>query len=133
MKFTDKEYLNKTLTIIDACQIDSLIEFSFNLPADFYDLNNPENLKGISIKSYLDKDFKLKLTMQNKRELIKTLADNFEEGDICHYAFYHDKSKIGEGFDNCEINLLDPKYFVFTKAHYDTLVDDEVNFENLGK
>ena len=131
MKFTDKEYLNKTLTIIDACQVDSLIDFSFNLPPDFYNLTNPNNTKGLSLKKYVDKDFKIKLTQQNKTELINVLAHNFEEGEICHYAFYYDSLKIGEGFDHCEINFLDPKYFVFTQAHYDNLPDDDINFKEL--
>lgn len=131
MKFTDKEYLNKILTIIDACQTDALIDFSFNLPADFYKLTNPNNTKGLSLKKYVDADFKLKLTQQNKHELITVLADNFDEGEICHYAFYHDGLKIGEGFDHCEINFLNPKYFVFTQAHFDNLVDDDIKFKEL--
>ena len=131
MKFTDKKYLNKILTIIDACKADAIIDFSFNLPKDFYNLTNPNNIKGQSLKQYVDKDFKLKLTQQNKVELIKVLAKNFDDGEICNYMFYHDNLKIGEGFDHCEINFLDPKYFVFTKAHYDNLLDDEINFKEL--
>jgi hypothetical protein len=131
MQFTEKEYLNKILTIIDACQTNSLIEFSFNLPVDFYNLNDPSNTKGLSLKKFVDKEFKVKLTKQNKLEIINTLADNFEEEEICHYTFYFDSKKIGEGFDHCVINFLDPKYFVFTKAHFDNLVDDEVNFKEL--
>ena len=133
MKFTDKEDLNKTLTIIDACQVDAFIDFSFNLPVDFYDLTDPRNTKGLSLKNYVDKDFKLKLTQQNKLDLINVLADNFEEGEICHYAFYVDNLKIGEGFDHCEINFLDPKYFVFTKAHFDNLADDDLSFKELAQ
>ncbi|MBS0646471.1 MAG: hypothetical protein JSR97_07760 [Verrucomicrobia bacterium] len=131
MKFSDKEYLNKILTIIDACQMDALIDFSFNLPANFYDLTNLNNTKGLSLKEYLDNDFKLMLTQQNKSKLIKVLADNFDEGEICHYAFYHDNIKIGEGFDHCEINFLNPKYFVFTQAHFDNLADDDINFKEI--
>lgn len=131
MKFTDKEYLNKTLTVIDACQIDSLIKLSFNLPVDFHDLSNTNNSKGLSIKRFLDKDFKLKMTQQNKSELIGVIARNFEEGDICHYAFYADSLKIGEGFDHCVINFLNPKYFIFSNSHFANLIDDEVNFIEL--
>ncbi|MEO5946221.1 MAG: hypothetical protein ABIP79_05355 [Chitinophagaceae bacterium] len=133
MKFTDKEDLNKILTIIDSCQVGALIDFSFNLPKDFYNLTNPDNSKGLSLKKYADKDFKLKLTQQNKLELINVLADNFEEGEICHYAFYVDNLKIGEGFDHCEINFLDPKYFLFTHAHYENLFDDDINFKVLDQ
>jgi hypothetical protein len=133
MKFTDKEYLNKTITIIDSCQTDATIEFSFNLPSDFYNLTNPNNTKGLSLKNYIDKDFKIGLTRQNKLELINVLADNFEDGEICHYVFYHNNLKIGEGFDNCEINFLDPKYFVFTQTHYDNLLEDEIIFKELGQ
>jgi hypothetical protein len=131
MKFTDKEDLNKTLTIIDACQVDALIDFSFNLPADFYNLTNPDNTKGLSLKKFVDKDFKLKLTQPNKLQLINVLANNFDEGEICHYAFYLDNLKIGEGFDHCEINFLDPKYFVFTQDHYDNLLEDDIDFKEL--
>ena len=131
MKFSDKEDLNKTLTIIDACQVDALINFSFNLPADFYDLTNLSNTKGLSLKKYVDQDFKLKLTQENKLELINVLADNFEEGEICHYAFFHNNLKIGEGFDHCKINFLDPKYFVFTQSHFANLADDDVNFKEI--
>ena len=131
MKFSDKEDLNKTLTIIDACQVDALINFSFNLPADFYDLTNLSNTKGLSLKKYVDQDFKLKLTQENKLELINVLADNFEEGEICHYAFFHNNLKIGEGFDHCQINFLDPKYFVFTQSHFANLADDNVNFKEI--
>ena len=131
MKFSDKEDLNKTLTIIDACQVDALINFSFNLPADFYDLINLSNTKGLSLKKYVDQDFKLKLTQENKLELINVLADNFEEGEICHYAFFHNNLKIGEGFDHCQINFLDPKYFVFTQSHFANLADDDVNFKEI--
>ena len=131
MKFSDKEDLNKTLTIIDACQVDALINFSFNLPADFYDLTNLSNTKGLSLKKYVDQNFKLKLTQENKLELINVLADNFEEGEICHYAFFHNNLKIGEGFDHCQINFLDPKYFVFTQSHFANLADDDVNFKEI--
>ena len=129
MKFTDKQNLNKTLTIIDACQVDAIIEFSFNLSAEFYNLTNPRNIKGQSLKKYVDQDFKLKLTQENKNELINSLAVNFEEGDICHYTFFHNNLKIGEGFDHCELNFLDPKYFVFTQAHFENLHDDDINFK----
>jgi hypothetical protein len=128
LKFTGKEYLNKTLTIIDACQTDSFIDFSFNLPVDFCNLNN---IKGLSLKKFLDKDFKLKLTQQNKSDLINTLAENFDEGEICHYIFYFAERKIGEGFDHCEVNFLDPKHFVFTEAHIENLADVEVHFREL--
>jgi hypothetical protein len=131
MKFSDKEDLNKMLTIIDTCQVDALIDFSFNLPADFYDLTNQSNAKGLSIKKYVDQDFKIKLTLENKLDLINILAENFEEGEICHYAFFHDKLKIGEGFDHCEINFLDPKYFAFTQSHVDNLADDDVQFKEI--
>jgi len=131
MKFTDKEDLNKTLTIIHACQVNALIEFSFNLPSDFYNLTNPNNIKGLSIKQYVDKDFKIQLTLQNKAELIKILAENFEEGEICHYTFYSADLKIGKGFDHCEINFLDPVYFVFTKDHYSNLINDDIKFVKL--
>ena len=131
MKFSDKEDLNKTLTIIDACQVDALINFSFNLPADFYDLTNLSNTKGLSLKKYVDQNFKLKLTQENKLELINVLADNFEEGEICHYAFFHNNLKIGEGFDHCQINFLDPKYFVITQSHFANLADDDVNFKEI--
>ena len=131
MKFSDKKDLNKTLTIIDACQVDALIDFSFNLPAHFYDLTNLSNTKGLSLKKYVDQDFKLKLTQENKLELINVLADNFEEGEICHYAFFLDDLKIGEGFDHFEINFLDPKYFVFTQSHFANLADDDVNFKEI--
>ena len=131
MKFSDKEDLNKTLTIIDACQVDALINFSFNLPAEFYDLTNLSNTKGLSLKKYVDQDFKLKLTQENKLELINVLADNFEEGEICHYAFFHNNLKIGEGFDHCQINFLDPKYFVFSQSNFANLADDDVNFKEI--
>lgn len=131
LKFTDKEYLNKTLTVLHACQSDCLIKFSFNLPVDFHNLNNPNNTKGLSIKQFVDKDFKLKMTQKNKLKLIKVLADNFEEGEICHYEFCIEGRKIGEGFDHCELNVLDPKYFVFTKAHFDNLSEVDVIFKEL--
>ncbi|HQV61022.1 MAG: hypothetical protein IPN39_08100 [Chitinophagaceae bacterium] len=41
MKFTDNETLNNTLTF-NACQADSLIEFLFNLPADFDNLTEDD-------------------------------------------------------------------------------------------
>ena len=131
MKFTDKKNLNKTLTIIDACQVDAFIDFSFNLPSDFYDLKNPNNIKGLSIRKFFQQDFKIKLTQENKLDLINILAENFEEGEICHYAFFHDNLKIGEGFDHCEINILDPNYFVFTQSHFDNLANEDVNFKIL--
>ena len=68
---------------------------------------------------------------ENKLELINVLADNFEEGEICHYAFFLDDLKIGEGLDHCEINFLDLKYFVFTQSHFANLADDDVNFKEI--
>jgi hypothetical protein len=59
------------------------------------------------------------------------LADNFEENENCHYIFYHDGIKIGEGFDYCEINFLHPKYFILTEAHADNLKDDEIHFQEV--
>ena len=94
-------------------------------------MTNPNNAKGLSLKKYVDQEFKLKSTQQNKHELINVLADNFEEVEICHYAFFHDNLKKGEGFDHCEINFLDPKYSVFTQSHFDNLADDDVNFKEI--
>ncbi|AKD03297.1 hypothetical protein POKO110462_22410 [Pontibacter korlensis] len=123
MNLTQYEYLNKILAVVDACQVDCKISFSFNLPAEFYDLSNPENKKGQAIKKYVDQNFDFSLTQENKENLIEDLGSSFVDGEICHYLFIKDSIKIGEGFDNCEINYLNPKYFHLTAEHLEILGD----------
>src|SRR5688572_14556621 len=108
MKFSQYENLNKILAVIDTCQTNSLIDFSFNLPKDFFDLTNPKNTKGRAISKYVDANFNFKLTRENKQTLITDLANDFAENEICHYTFYSNAIKIGEGFDYCEINFINP-------------------------
>jgi hypothetical protein len=128
MNLTQYEYLNKILAVVDACQADCKIHFSFNLPKEFYDLTNPENKKGQAIRKYVDIDFNFSLTQEGKKSLIDDLASEFVDGEICHYTFLKDSVKIGEGFDHCEINFLNPKYFHLTSEHLETLGDVEIHF-----
>ena len=128
MKLTEYPYLNKTLAIIDACQTDCEIDFSFNLPREFYDLTNPNNLKGLSISKFVNDKFYFKLTHSNKQNLLESLSTNFEDGEICHYTFYKDSMKIAEGYDHCELNFLNPEYFKLTDQHKEILEDVEVEF-----
>lgn len=123
------EYLNRTLAIIDACQIDCKIDFSFNLPSEFYNLTDLENKKGRSISRHVDNNFHFCLTTQKKESLLKDLSLNFNDGEICHYRFYKDEIIIGEGFDNCEINFLNPEYFHLTEQHKELLQEVEVIFK----
>ena len=131
MTLTPYEELNKILAIVDACQTDCKIDFSFNLPKEFYDLTNAENVKGLSISKYVDNNFSLRLTQSEKSDLINTLANNFDTGEICHYSFLKDDIKIGEGFDHCEINFLNPRYFKLTQQHLDILGDVDINFKEV--
>lgn len=128
MTITKYEQLNRTLAIIDACQVDCEIDFSFILSADIFDLTNPDNKKGHSISKYVNKDFLFKLTQDNKQTLIKDLAENFCDGEICHYIFIKDSKKIGQGFDHCEINSLNPFFFKLTSQHLEILNDVEIYF-----
>jgi hypothetical protein len=131
MTFSKYYTINNILIIIDACQTDTMIKFNFTLPPEFYDLTNPDNKKGHSIKQYLDAGFNIHLTTQNKPQLIKAIGGNFVDGDYCHYAFYMGIAKIGEGFDHCEMNTLDPKYFKLTQEHLDSLVDAEIYYKDI--
>jgi hypothetical protein len=129
MTLTKFEELNKIMCVIDACQTDCKIDFSFNLPKEFYDLTNPENKKGLAVKNYLDENFLFVLTKYNKNDLLRDLASNFESGEICHYKFLKGSIKIGEGFDYCEINFLDPDYFQLTQEHLNILGDVDIEFK----
>src|SRR5688572_7625165 len=128
MRLTKFEHLNKILAIIDACQTDCKIHFSFNLPLEFFDLTKPDNLKGKAISAYLDDKFYFSLNKDNKLRLIEDLSNNFNENEICHYAFIKDSVKIGEGFDYCEINFLNPDYFYLTSEHLKILGDVDIQF-----
>lgn len=129
MILTKYEYLNRTLAIIDSCQTDCKIDFSFNLPKEFYDLTNPENEKGRSVSKHIDDKFHFYHTMEKKESLLKDLALNFHDGEICHYRFFKGEIKIGEGFDHCEINFLNPEYFNLTKQHKEVLAEVDVIFK----
>ncbi len=129
MTLSSFEELNKILAIIDACKTDCKIDFSFNLPKEFYDLTNPNNRKGHGIKKYLDGDFLFLLTEDNKKDLLRDLTLNFEHGEICHYKFLKGSTTIGQGFDQCEINFLHPDYFQLTDEHLEILGNVDIEFE----
>jgi hypothetical protein len=124
MEFTSQEDLNKLLTIIDSCQTDSLIDFECYFP-----IHDPTAKKTKPLTKFINKDLKIILTQENKAELIKTLAENLEDGNIYHYTFFRNNLKIGQGFDNCVINFLDPEFFVFPQIHFENLLDVEVHFK----
>lgn len=117
--------------MIDACQTNAQIAFIFNLGSEFYDLTNPDNIKGLSIKQYIDKNFYFHLTRENKQQLINDISKNFVGGEICHYAFYCGNVKIGQGYDYCVINTLNPDYFVLKQEHLDSLDDAEIHYSNV--
>jgi hypothetical protein len=129
MTLSKFEELNKILCVIDACQTDCKIDFSFNLPKEFYDLTSTENKKGLAIKKYLDENFLFVLTKPTKNDLLRDLASNFETGEICHYKFLKGSITIGEGFDYCEINFLNPDYFQLTPEHLNILGDVDIEFK----
>jgi len=131
MKLTRFEDLNKILAIVDSCLTDCKIHFSFNLTKEFFDLTNPENKKGLAIKNYIDRNFDFLLTQDKKQDLINDLAENFEDGEICHYLFIKDSAKIGQGFDYCEINFLNPEYFHLIPEHLEILGDVDIRFTSI--
>jgi hypothetical protein len=128
MERTQYELVNKILAVVDACQANCKVHFSFNLPKEFYDLTNPENKKGQAIRKYVDQDFNFSLTQESKNNFIEDFASQFVDGEICHYTFLKDSVKIGEGFDYCAINFLNPKYFHLTPEHLNILEDAEIHF-----
>jgi hypothetical protein len=118
MKYSEKQYVNRLLAIIDACNTTALINIQFNGYAD----------EILAVKNLHNDKFNIELTPENKNTIIKVLSENMNDFDFCHYWFRKDNKIIAEGFDHCEINFFSPDYFDNSKQLIENLQDVEFGF-----
>ncbi len=120
---TRHEYLNKLLAIIDSCTTDMRLKLISTWNESDYDDKNSKFLK---IKPYLNPKREIIIHLKQKKEVLNTLAECFDDSDYYHYEIRLEEKIIGKGYDSCLINFLNPNYFIINKGHIEVLDDSEI-------
>ena len=129
---TEFEYLNKLLVILDACTADMILNLSSIWGEEDYDAT--KNIKAFKIKPFLDSDRDRNIIINKvyKKEVIKILAEYFDDGDYYHFKINSREKLISLGYDNCVINFLHPEFFKLTEEHFKIMNDSKIVFtENI--